>query len=355
MGAILSGTGSALPKDAIRNDYFLDWSFYDKSGSPISKPGEAVIENLERISGIKERRYIGKEQESMSILMEAAQKAIADAGVDKENIDGIIVAHNAGNMLECRQSVFSTVPNLAALLKNRLGIANHHCPAYDILFGCPGWVEACIQANRLIQAGEATHVLVCGLEVASRFLDKHDMDSMLMGDGCGAAVFSANADSSKGILSTATFSHAREDVDFIRLGDSLNPEAPKDLTFKMSGKDVYRYATTWLPQVIAEALNKVNLTPKDIDLFFFHQANAKMLEAIAFNLMKMYGQEHEDFAKKIPISIHFTGNTSVATVPTLLDLVRQGHFPNFKINNGQKLVFASVGAGMHCNAIVYQN
>ena len=122
------------------------------------------------------------------------------------------------------------------------------------------------------------------------------------------------------------------------------------------GQDkVYRYATTWLPKVVQKALGKVGLTPKDIDVFFFHQANAKMLDAIAHNLMALYGQGNEPYAHKIPSIISFTGNTSVATVPTLFDMVKKGKIEGFKLAAGQKYVFASVGAGMHCNAVVYQN
>ncbi len=155
-------------------------------------------------------------------------------------------------------------------------------------------------------------------------------------------------------MSSATFSHALGDLYNISLGNCLDPDIEGHCFFKMNGKEVYRYATTWLPKVIQKALDKVNLTPKDIDLFFFHQANAKMLTGIARNLMQLYGQENEAYEHKIPSSISFTGNTSVATIPTLFDLVKRGKMEGFELKSGQKYVFASVGAGMHCNAVVYQ-
>jgi len=355
MGSIIKGTGSCLPSQKIKNSYFENFNFYGKDGLPIPKSGKEIVDKLEAISGIKERSFIAPNEETIDILTSAAALAIKDAGIDSNDIDTIIVGHNAGNMVANTKAAFSTVPNLAALLKNSLNITNYSCVAYDILFGCPGWVQGAIQANRLIQTGEAKNVLVCGVEVASRLLDPHDMDSMLMGDGCGATIFSA-ADHKKGILSAATFSHAQDDLNSITLDTSLNKDADIDhLVFKMNGKEVYRYATTWLPLVIQKALDKSGLTPNDIDLFFFHQANAKMLRVIAHNLMKLYGLENEEYANKIPLSIEFTGNTSVATVPTLIDLVNKGQLGNFKMEVGKKYVFASVGAGMHCNAIIYQH
>ncbi|MFK7972290.1 MAG: 3-oxoacyl-ACP synthase III family protein [Bacteroidia bacterium] len=358
--SIIRGTGAALPSQRIDNHYFEDWEFFGKDGVPIQKPGSEIVEKLQAISGIQERRFIGDAQESIDIMLEASQSAIADAGIEPNDLEAIIVAHNAGNMLKGAvgdsKNGFHTVPNLAAMLKNRLGVENYECPSYDILFGCPGWVQGVIQANRLIKAGEAKHVLVVGIEVVSRLLDPHDMDSMLMSDGCGAAIISAGEiGEDDGVLAHATFSHGLDDLDAIRLGASLNPDAEGQTYFKMNGKDVYRYATTWLPKVVQQALDKASLTPRDVDMFFFHQANAKMLTVIARNLMKLYGQEKEEYAHKMPSSISFLGNSSVATVPTLFDLVRKGKIEGFSLQPGQTYVFASVGAGMHCNAVVYRS
>jgi len=355
MGSIISGTGSAMPKRVITNDFFLNHTFYNKDGSKNEKPTADVVNKLEEISGIKERRFIGEEEESVDILFEASKKAIDDSGVDKNEIDALIVAHNTGNFLANKGPVFHTVPNVAAVLKNRLKISNHQCHAYDILFGCPGWLQGVIQANRLIESGEAKHVLVAGLEIASRLIDPHDVDYLLMADGCGATIISQSNSKSKGILSNATFSHSDEDLLNITLGASLNSETVGDTLFKMNGQRVYKYATTWLPQVIKQSLDQVNISPKEVDYFFFHQANGKMLRVIASNLMKIYGIEDESYKNKIPSSISFLGNTSVATIPTLFDLVNKNTMEGFELKENQTYVFASVGAGMHCNAIVYKS
>ena len=352
--SIITGSGSCLPSRIIDNSHFHTFSFWEKDGTPIQKSGKEIAEKMEAISGIKERRYIRDDQETVDILLEAAQNAIADAAIDKNEIGAIIIAHNSGNMLANTKGLFHSLPNLAAILKNRLNIENYNCAAYDILFGCPGWVQGIIQANHIIAAGDAKHVLVAGVEVASRLLDPNDLDSMLMADGCGAVIVSAANRTKKGVLSYATFSHALGDLENITLGYCMNKDIEGHSFFKMNGKEVYRYATTWLPQVVKKALDKVNLTPNDIDMFFFHQANGKMLEVIAKNTMTLFGQEKEPYEHKIPSTISFTGNTSVATVPTLFDLVKKGKIKGFKLKKGQKYVFASVGAGMHCNAVVYQ-
>lgn len=354
MNTIIAATGSFLPERKIGNDFFLNRTFMDASGVPIPKPTAEIIGKLEEITGIKERRYISEKGDSIPLLHKAAQNTIDTWGKDSELIDGIIVAHNAGNMLEGMDG-FHTIPNMAAILKNRLGIKNHHCFAYDILFGCPGWLQGLIQAHQAIQMGDANHVLIVGLEVASRLVDSYDLDSMILADGCGAVILSRGQDeAASGIVAYHTFSHAQEDIACIYLDKSYNKEVTAPTLFKMNGKDVYRYATTWLPQVIKKTLDKANWSVADVDMFLFHQANGKMLEAIANNIAKQSGIEGLSFVGKIPTTIQFTGNTSVATIPTMLDLIMQKNLDDYQLKKGDKVIFASVGAGMHCNAMAYQ-
>ena len=325
----------------------------DQNGVTNPKPQADIIAKLEQITGIRERGYISEKGDSVPLMVDAALAALNDWGQDKNLIDGIIVAHNAGNMLEGRQG-FHTVPNMAALLKNRLGITNYECFAYDLLFGCPGWLQGIIQAHQAIQMGDAKHVLVVGIEVASRLLDPHDLDSLILADGCGAAVISGTTDEQVGIISYATYSHALDDISCIYLDRSYNKEIEAPTLFKMNGKDVYKYATVWVPKVIKKALDKAGMDVSEVDMFLFHQANGKMLHAFANNLAQMYGVQGLSFEGKIPTTIEFTGNTSVATIPTMLDLIRKNELANYNIKPGDTVVFASVGAGMHCNALVYQ-
>jgi 3-oxoacyl-[acyl-carrier-protein] synthase III len=350
--AIITGTGSVLPELVVPNSDFNGNVFYNKDGVKNERQGAEITAKLEAITGIRERRYVPFDQDSRPLMTEAAKLTIADAGIELNKIDGIIVAHNAGNMLIGEQ-VFHTVPNMAAYLKNSLEITNHECFAYDLLFACPGWLQAVIQAHQAIELGDAGSVLVVGIEIASRMLDPHDLDSMILADGCGAAVFSKSVEN-KGILSHTTFSHANKDIDSIYLGKSNNRELGGSTWFKMNGKEVYRYATTWVPQVIKKALDKANLNVSDVDMFLFHQANDKLIHAIAKNLADLYKVDAASFAGKLPMTIQFLGNSSVATIPTMLDLILKRKLDDYEIKSGQTIVMASVGAGMHCNAVVYR-
>ena len=342
-----------IPELRVSNSYFESNEFYARDGVKIERSGKDIIEKLEAITGIRERRYVPFDQDSIGLMTEASRLAVADAGLDVNALSGIIVAHNAGNMIP-QTGVFHTVPNLAASLKNALNCTNHDCFAYDILFGCPGWIQGVIQAHQAIRCGDAEHILVTGLEIASRMLDPHDVDSMILADGCGACVISKSNAENKGIISYSTFSHARDDHRIIYLGESNKNGVAGSCYFHMNGREVYRYATEWVPKVIKNTLDKANLDIGDVDIFLFHQANAKMLVAIAKNLAEIYGVSVETLDRKIPSTIEFLGNTSVATIPTMLDLVRKNKLDGYHIADGQTAMMASVGAGMHCNALVYR-
>jgi 3-oxoacyl-[acyl-carrier-protein] synthase-3 len=354
MNAIIKGTGSFLPEQIIKNSAFLTHEFYEGIGKKSEKPVAEIVAKLETITGIRERRYIPDNETSVPLMTKASMNAILDAGLEVNDIQGIIVAHNAGNVL-LRGNGVQSVPNLAALLKNALKIENYDCFAYDILFGCPGWVQGVIQAKQaLADNDEIDHILVVGIEVASRMLDPHDLDSMIFADGCGTCVVSRNKSKKTGILSYATYSHAQEDVVCITQGASYSADYQQNNLVKMNGRDVYKYATTWVPKVIKKALDKAGKNIDDVDMFLFHQANGKMLSAIAHNIAELYGSKDYDFEGKIPTTIEFLGNTSVATIPTMMDLIRQKKLGKYRIKKGQLVVMASVGAGMHCNALVYK-
>ena len=351
--SIITGTGSVIPELLIPNSYFESSDFYDRNGVRIEKSASEVTAKLEAITGIRERRYIPFDQDSIQLMTDASRLAVEDAGLDVNDLSGIIVAHNAGNMVP-NTGAFHTVPNLAASLKHELHSTNHDCFAYDVLFGCPGWLQGIIQAHHAIQCDGAEHILVTGLEVASRLLDPHDPDSMILADGCGACVVSRSETNGQGVISYSTFSHAMDDNRIIYLGPSNKPGVEGSCYFHMNGRAVYKYATEWVPKVIVSALDKASLKLTEVDLFLLHQANAKMLEAIAANLAELCDVPYETLSSKIPTTIDFLGNTSVATIPTMLDLVRKQKLESYEIRDGDVVVMASVGAGMHCNAIVYR-
>ena len=245
------------------------------------------------------------------------------------------------------------IPNLAALVKHRMGIQNHRAAAWDVLFGCPGWIQGMIQAHQAIQSGGGSTYLVIGVEIMSRVIDSHDLDNMLFGDGAGAAVVKGvDAENGTGMLSYGTYSHCGEEVDYLNMGCSYMPDSDDYLYTKMNGRQVYRYGVNTLPELVTDILGKAGVNLGEVDTFLFHQANEKMDEAIIKRFFRLYRTPEPEGI--MPMSIHLLGNSSVATVPTLLDLLRKGKLEGHDLNEGDVVLLASVGAGMSINAITYR-
>ncbi len=353
INSIITGSGSEIPKKHMPNSAFLDHEFYNKKGQKIEKFSSEIIAKLEQISGIKGRRYVSDDMDTADLAVAAARKAINDSGLADESIDGIIVAHNFGN-LEPGSSHGNLLPNLAALVKNRLDIKNHKCPAIDLLFGCPGWLEALIVGHQYIKAGTSKNVLIVGVELISRVLDFNDLDSMLFGDGAGAVILSAvEEEEPRGILSHTTYSHCNEEAHYLYGGKNTEPGREDVWSPKMDGRKVFRYGMTYLPEVITESLEEANLQLKEINKMLFHQANEKMIRQIARQLLDQH-ELKEDIEDLVPFIVQDTGNSSVATIPTMMDFMRKGKLGHHTIQEGDNLVMASVGAGMHCNSVVYR-
>ena len=207
MPIVLSGTGSYIPEVIIDEQEFLQNEFYNDNGSKIDLANKEIIQKFRSITGIEQRRYISGQQVSSDMASIAAASAIADAGIDKETLDGIIYAHNYGD-IPAGTTQSDTVPSLASRVKHKLGIKNPDCIAFDLLFGCPGWIQAVITAKQYIAGGEAKKFLVIGAETLSRVLDPHDRDSMIYADGAGAVILENKANAmSSGILSTCSRCH----------------------------------------------------------------------------------------------------------------------------------------------------
>jgi 3-oxoacyl-[acyl-carrier-protein] synthase III len=162
------------------------------------------------------------------------------------------------------------------------------------------------------------------------------------------------SDAPVGILGHRVRSDAVEHARLLRMAPSYRPDAPKDrLYLKMDGRKVYEYGVQTVPCVVSETLRQVGLTLHDVDMLLAHQANAKMNQAILKRLLRMSDIETAPDGM-IPMTISWLGNSSVATVPTLFDLVRRGELEGYSIDSGDVLVFASVGAGMNVNSMVYR-
>ena len=225
--------------------------------------------------------------------------------------------------------------------------------AYDILFGCPGWSEGVLQANALIKSGMAKKCLVIGAETLSRVVDIHDRDSMIYADGAGAAVLESCLDQD-GLLSYESATYASDEANYLYFGNSFNTALDPSVRYiKMHGRKIYEFALSRAPQAMKECVDKSGVDIKDIKKILIHQANEKMDEAIVNRFYKLYNEDTPDGI--MPMSISFLGNSSVATIPTLYDLLLQGKIEGQSIHKGDILLFASVGAGMNINAFVYKH
>ncbi|MDJ1480827.1 ketoacyl-ACP synthase III [Cytophagaceae bacterium YF14B1] len=356
--SILSATGSHIPTIQIANDYFLDHTFFEKEGISLQSENSRVINKFKEITGIGERRYAQPEQMASDLGFLAAKDALKSSGIDKETLDYIIVAHNFGD-ITYHSNRSRMVPSLASRIKQQLEIINPDCVAYDIAFGCPGWLQALIQAHYYLQSGEARHCLVIGTETLSRVIDPHDRNSMLFGDGSGAAILSASPYNGSGIISHKTQTYAHEYAQLLQMDHSYNPDytGQEDVFLKMNGRKLYEFALTHVPRVIETTLHKAGLHLSQIRKVLIHQANEKMDTAIVQRLFQLYGMPQPDHASLedlMPMTIATLGNSSVATIPTLLDQIYKGHMEGQQFLPGDKVVMASVGAGMNINALVYQ-
>ncbi|WP_297332704.1 ketoacyl-ACP synthase III [Flavobacterium sp.] len=351
MNIRITGSGSYIPNTIVTNLEFAKHSFYDEAGLPLNYSNEVVAEKFKQITGIEERRYADDDMVTSDIAYLAAQRAIDDANIDKETIDYIVFAHNFGNVKSgAIQS--DMVPSLATRVKHSLGIKNPKCVAYDILFGCPGWVEGVIQAQAYIKAGMAKRCLVIGAETLSRVVDPHDRDSMIYSDGAGATIIEAT-DEPGGILAHESASYTHAEAYFLFFGNSYNKELHPDVRYiKMYGRKIYEFALNHVPQAMKECLDKSGIAIDEVTKVLIHQANEKMDEAIIHRFFKLYDRTPPEGV--MPMSIHKLGNSSVATIPTLYDLLIKHQIDNQEINKGDVLLFASVGAGMNINAFVYR-
>ncbi|UCF92006.1 MAG: ketoacyl-ACP synthase III [Desulfobacterales bacterium] len=348
--SIIAATGSYIPSATIPNKYFLGHDFYGTDGHKLAKPSSEIIKKLHEITGIRERRYVTDELTTSDIAYMAAKQALE--GVDAESLDYIIVAQNLGDV-KAGTTRTDMVPTIAARVKHKLRIRNPYTVAFDLPFGCPGWLQAIIMADYYIKSGDAKRVLVIGAEILSRFTDPHDVDSMIYADGAGAALLEASAKEG-GILSHVTRSDTFDSAYLLRLGKSHNPERNgNELFLKMHGHEIYKYAVRTVPQVVKQNLIKAGFDLSDVKKILIHQANEKMDDAILKALFKLYNIT-EIPADIMPMTISWTGNSSVATLPTMLDLILKGKLDRHRLNSGDIAVFASVGAGMNINSMIYR-
>lgn len=352
--SVITGSGKYIPTKVINNSNFHNQVFYEPTGEKIDKLSDEIIEKFKNITNIEERRYVEDEFVTSDIASFSAEDAIKSSKTDREELDYIIVAHNFGDVKKDNRKS-DIVPTLAARVKYNLGIKNPNTVAYDLPFGCPGWLQAVIQANYFIKSGDAKKILIVGAEILSRVSDPYDRDSMIYSDGAGAIILEGKESAEPiGIISHQTRSDTLEHAYLLKMDKSYNPENEnKELYLKMQGRKLYEYALKTVPLVVKDAIDKANITLQDIKKVLIHQANGKMDEAILTRIFRLFNEKNIPEGI-MPMTIGDLGNNSVATLPILYDLIAKNDFKNQNFVADKYILFASVGAGMNVNAMVYK-
>lgn len=353
--AVITGTGSYIPTVTKKNSEFANQKFYTEDRVAIKIEPDLLIDKFQKITGIGQRRYITTELNTSDIAASAAELAISNSQLNPENLDLIIVAQNFGDVPN-NSIQTDAVPALASRVKHKLSIKNPNCIAFDVLFGCPGWIQGVIQADAFFKAGMYQKALVIGAETLSRVIDVYDRDSMIFSDGAGATVieYKEVPEQGSGILSSSALSYCLEEAYYINMDKSYCSEDDSSTRYmKMKGRKVYEFALKYVPEAMKACLDKAGVSIPDLKKIFIHQANEKMDDAIVQAMYRLYGYTKAPDGI-MPMSIHYLGNSSVATVPTLYDLVLQGKVSGHSVQKGDVILFASVGAGMNINAVCYR-
>jgi 3-oxoacyl-[acyl-carrier-protein] synthase III len=352
MNIVITGTGSYTPSTIVPNNSFNGSTFYDLNGKALSGSVTTVIERFKEITGIDERRYVKQTEDLSDIAAVAATRALMDAKLDAERTDVIIMAHNFGNVVSGSAQV-DLLPSIATRVKHILGISNPDCVAFDIVCGCPGWIQAMILARQYILSAEAKRVLVIGGDTLSRVIDPHDRDSMIYADGAAAAMVEHVPDhQSRGILSTSSQTYSESEAFYLYYGESNKKNETGTRYIKMDGRKIYEFALKHVPAAMKTCLDKSGIKIDQVKKIFLHQANEKMDDAILKRFYQLFSIDQPPVAV-MPMNIGKLGNTSVASVPTLLDAVLRNKYPEHQLKHGDVILMASVGAGMNINAVTY--
>lgn len=312
MNARIIGTGSVLPEKVVTNFDLAE--YVDTSDEWIASR-----------TGIRER-HIAIEESTSSMATEAAKRALEDAGVAAEELDMILVATVTPDYV---------TPSTACMVQAALGASN--AVAIELSAACSGFIFALNTAQVYIRAGIYKKILIVGVETLSKVVDWTDRSTcVLFGDGAGAAV--VTADETAGVQDFIQFSDGAK-------GPALQCDARQHKNLfgtrefaneyvHMDGQEVFKFAVRRVPESIETLLERNGLATEQIDLYVLHQANMRILQAVAKSL--------KEPIEKFPMNVDHCGNTSGASVPILLDeLNRAGRF-----KRGDKLIFSGFGGGL---------
>jgi len=312
----ITGTGSYVPDKVINN---LD----------LEKKVDTSDEWITERTGIKERRIVSDSQAASDLALEASKRALKHAGVKAKDIDLIIVATISGDM---------PMPSTAAILQYKLGAKR--AAAFDLNAACSGFLYGLSVADNFIRTGFVKKLLLVGVEVNSKFIDWKDRTTcVLFGDGAGAVVME-QAKGKNGILSTHLYSDGQM-WDYICLpgGGSRFPPSIKTIRnrmhfIKMKGNETFKVAVRTLEKLVVETLKKNKIRPEDISVFIPHQANLRIIKAMAQRLNLPM--------ERVAVNLDRYGNTSSASIPIALDeLVREG-----RIKKNDYILLEAFGSGL---------
>ena len=316
------GTGSYVPEKVLTND-------------DLSKIVETNDEWIRTRSGIRERRIASEEEATSDLAYRAAERAIEDAGINKNEIELVIVATMSPDHI---------TPSTAAIVQDKLGIS---CGAFDVGAACTGFIYAYTVGCSFVKSGIYKKVLVVGAETMSRIIDWQDRATcVLFGDGAGAVVL--------GEVETGGFEAAHLVADgsgacdiIIPAGGSRKPadkEAIKnrDVYFKMKGSDVFKFAVRAFPETVENVMGQKGITADDVDLYIPHQANIRIIESIA----KRFKQPVEKFY----VNLDKYGNTSGASIPLALDEANK----EGRLRKGDKIIAVGFGGGLTYGSVLFE-
>jgi 3-oxoacyl-[acyl-carrier-protein] synthase-3 len=314
---IISGTGSYAPPKILNND-------------DLSKIVDTSDEWIRSRTGIRERRIADDDQTTSDMAAEAARDAIRNAGLGVEDIGLVVVATVTPDM---------PFPNTACFVQKKLGLGK--IPAFDIEAACSGFVYAMDVARGMMMVKGIKHALVIGAEKLSSITNWEDRTTcVLFGDGAGAVVLSLEEKENVGILNILTGADGTEtDILSVPGGGSANPSTVETIErsmhkIQMQGNQVFKHAVRVMCQSAIDVLEKAGLTAEDVDLVVPHQANNRIIEALATRL--------DIGMDKFKINLDRYGNTSAASVPIALDEA----FRNGRINPGDNILMVAFGGGL---------
>ena len=316
--AVVTGVGHYLPERVVPNAEF-------------EKSLDTSDEWIKARSGIERRHFAAPDQTTSDLAAEAANAALASAGMDAEKVDAIIVATSTADL---------TFPSAATMVQNKIGNTTGY--AFDVQAVCAGFAFALSNANALILSGQADKVLVIGAETFSRIMDWTDRSTcVLFGDGAGALVLEAQDGTGtiddRGILSTDLNSDGRyKDLLYVDGGVSTQNTG----MLRMEGKEVFRHAVDKLAATAHTALDKIGMTADDVTWVVPHQANIRIIKSTARKL----GVAMD----RVVVTVQDHGNTSAASIPLALSVgVESG-----KIKQGDVVVTEAIGGGLAWGAVV---